>query len=226
MKPRPACFGNPVPIMMSRVTSSASCCSLQPSVPAGRIGSTRKRVSAVESQTRISVSFGKLDAEVGEHAARVLHGAGTIGRGLVPDRRKPQHFPGIAGAQRAHDHVVALRRVLDSDQMIADPADMTERAHGLGGVIQQGLPEGWIGPGFGDDARAIVRADLRFVGLDDGIERGRLDIALFGQDGLERAHAQFGLGQVRMVVVVVMMVIGHIGRIIALFCEMSRCRLC
>src|SRR5437868_15478472 len=56
----PGVFGNPVPIIESRVTSSASCCSLHPSVPSGRIGSTRKRVSAVESQTRISVSFGRL----------------------------------------------------------------------------------------------------------------------------------------------------------------------
>src|SRR5580704_8456819 len=48
----------PVPIIESRVTRSARRCSLQPSVPAGRIGTTRKRVSAVESQTRISVSFG------------------------------------------------------------------------------------------------------------------------------------------------------------------------
>src|SRR5215510_9860245 len=51
-------LGRPVPIMESRVTSSASFSSLQPSVPAGRIGNTRKRVSAVESQTRISISFG------------------------------------------------------------------------------------------------------------------------------------------------------------------------
>ena len=35
------CFGSPVPIMLSRVTSSASFSSLQPSVPAGRIGITR-----------------------------------------------------------------------------------------------------------------------------------------------------------------------------------------
>src|SRR4029077_10163392 len=56
----PGVLGNPVPIIESRVTISASCCSLQPSVPAGRIGSTRKRVSAVESQTLISVSFGRL----------------------------------------------------------------------------------------------------------------------------------------------------------------------
>ena len=77
---------------------------------------------------------------------------------------------------------MALRRVLDGDEMIADPADMAERAHGLGGVLQQGVPEGGIGPGFGDDLRAVVRADLGFVGLDDGIERGRIDIAFFGQN--------------------------------------------
>src|SRR5262249_36584157 len=50
----------PVPIMESRVTSCARRSSLQRSVPAGRIGNTRKRVSAVESQTRMRVSFGSL----------------------------------------------------------------------------------------------------------------------------------------------------------------------
>src|SRR5262249_28333503 len=56
----PGVLANPVPIMELRVTRSASCVSLKPSVPAGRIGSTRKRVSAVESQTRISTSSGRL----------------------------------------------------------------------------------------------------------------------------------------------------------------------
>ena len=46
--------------MLSRVTSVASLSSLQPSVPAGRIGSTMKRVSAVESQTRMPVPAGKV----------------------------------------------------------------------------------------------------------------------------------------------------------------------
>src|SRR5579872_2393733 len=56
----PGVLGNPVPIIESRVTSSASCSSLQPSVPLGRIGNTRKRVSAVESHTLISVSLGSV----------------------------------------------------------------------------------------------------------------------------------------------------------------------
>src|SRR5580698_8249287 len=55
-----AFFGKPVPIMQSRVTSAASLSSLQPSVPAGRIGSTMKRVSAVESHTRTSVPAGSV----------------------------------------------------------------------------------------------------------------------------------------------------------------------
>src|SRR5271166_3310234 len=51
---------SPVPIMELRVTSAASFSSLQLSVPAGRIGTTMKRVSAVESHTRISVSAGSV----------------------------------------------------------------------------------------------------------------------------------------------------------------------
>ena len=37
----PGASGSPVPIIESRVTRSASFSSLQPSVPAGRIGTTR-----------------------------------------------------------------------------------------------------------------------------------------------------------------------------------------
>ena len=46
--------------MESRVTSMASFSSLQPSVPPGRIGTTRNRVSAVESHTRIRVPSGSV----------------------------------------------------------------------------------------------------------------------------------------------------------------------
>jgi len=123
-----------------------------------------------------------------------------------------------------------LRRVLDGDEMIADPADVTERAHRLGGVIQQGLFESGIGPCLGDDLRAIMRADLGLVGLDDGVERGRFHIAFFGQNRLERAHAQFGLRQFRMVVIVVVMVVvimfGHGTKHRRKIRAMSRQRLC
>ena len=47
-----------------------------------------------------------------------------------------------------------------------------------------------IGPGLGDDPRAVVRADLGLVGLDQDVERRRIDVALFDQQRLERAHPQ------------------------------------
>ena len=95
--------------------------------------------------------------------------------------------------------------------MIADAADMAERADRLGRIIKQGAFELRIGPGLGDDARAIVRADPGLIGLHDGVERGRIDIALLGQHGLQRADAELDLGQLR--VVVVMIVIAHTRRI-------------
>jgi len=57
-------------------------------------------------------------------------------------------------------------------------------------VLEQCLPECWIGPRLGDDARAHCAADLGLVGFDDGVERGGLDIALLGQDRFERAHTE------------------------------------
>src|SRR6478752_4393293 len=85
----PGLSGRPVPIMESRVTRSASFSSLQPSVPAGRIGSTMKRVSAVESQTRISVSFGSLmpkssSTPRGSFTARERYGADLYHTGGRP----------------------------------------------------------------------------------------------------------------------------------------------
>ena len=55
---------------------------------------------------------------------------------------------------------MALRRVLDRDEVIADAADMAERADRLAGVVEQGLPEDLIRAGgpfaelFGDEALA------------------------------------------------------------------------
>src|SRR5216683_1950334 len=62
-------------------------------------------------------------------------------------------------------------------------------------------------PGFGNDLGAIMGADFGFIGLDNGIECCRIDIAFFSQDGFQRAHPQLGLGQFRMVMVVVMMIV-------------------
>src|SRR6202042_2468741 len=56
----PGASARPVPIMALRVTRRASFSSSQPAAPAGRIGTTMNRVSAVESHTRISVCAGSV----------------------------------------------------------------------------------------------------------------------------------------------------------------------
>src|SRR5262249_13375911 len=76
-----------------------------------------------------------------------------------------------------------------------------------GAVGEQTALELGIGPGFGNDARAVVRADLGLIGLDDEIERLGVDIALFAQNGLERAHPQLHLAKLRAVMIVVMIVV-------------------
>jgi hypothetical protein len=60
-------------------------------------------------------------------------------------------------------------------------------------------------------ARATTTAPLRgpifgLVGLDDGVERLGVDVALLGQHGLQRAHAELSLGQFGAVVVVMVVV--------------------
>src|SRR5829696_9104203 len=117
------------------------------------------------------------DAEVGKHAARIDYRARAIGRRFVPGRRQAHHLPRIAGAERAHDHVVLFRRVLDCDKVIADTAGETERPDRRGGVLEQRLLEGRIHPGFRDDLGAVVWTDPRFIRLNDGVERGRIDVA-------------------------------------------------
>ena len=77
-------------------------------------------------------------------------------------------------------------------------------------VFEEAALESRIGPSPCDHFGAVVRADPRFEGFDDGVERRWIDIALFGEDGLERAHAQLRLGEFRPVIVVMAMDVVHI----------------
>jgi hypothetical protein len=107
-----------------------------------------------------------------------------------------------------------LQRILDGDQMVADPAGMTQRGDRCGCVLEQGRLESRIAPRLCHHERTVARADLGFIGLDDGIERRRIDVALLGQNGFERAYAQLDLRQRRAVVVLmVMIVVGHGSRV-------------
>ena len=59
----------------------------------------------------------QLQPELGEHGARLPHGARSVGAGLVPGGRHAQQRGGVAGAQRAHDHVVSRGSVLHNHQL-------------------------------------------------------------------------------------------------------------
>jgi hypothetical protein len=85
---------------------------------------------------------------------------------------------------------VLLRGILDRHEVIADAAHKSKRAHGRCCICQQAALEVGIRPGLCHHLGAVVRADACFIGLDDRVERRRIDVALFGQDGLERAHAR------------------------------------
>ena len=56
-----------------------------------------------------------------------------------------------------------------------------------------------------DDTGATVWTDLGFVSIDHGVECGRIDVALLGQDGFERAHPQLQVRELRAVLMVMVM---------------------
>ncbi len=59
--------------------------------------------------------------------------------------------------------------------MLALPPAIAERGDGGGGVALQPVGEGGITPGPGDHMRTVARADLCFIGLDDGVDSSRID---------------------------------------------------
>ena len=97
----------------------------------------------------------QLEAEIGEHAAWVDDGAGTVGQALVPGRwDAPQHL-WVTGTQRANDDVVHFGRVLDgaelSERANVDPK-LTQRG---ARILEQAPLEAGIdpGPGLGNERR-------------------------------------------------------------------------
>ena len=69
---------------------------------------------------------------------------------------------------------MGLRCVLDGNQVLADAAQMAQRRDGFRAILKQGFSEDRIGPGFRHHAGAVVRADAGLVGLDDGVQGGRI----------------------------------------------------
>src|SRR4029079_2643370 len=145
-------------------------------------------------------------AEIRQDRARLLHGTRAVGKRFVPGWRQTEHVGRISGAQRAHDHVVHLRRVLDSDQVIADVSHVWyECSNRLTCVLEQRMAKPRIAPRLGNYLRADMRADLGFIKLDDAIERGALDIPLVDEDRFERAYPQLHLRKIGAPVMIVIM---------------------
>ena len=85
-------------------------------------------------------------------------------------------------------------------------AQLGDRRRGVG---QQAGAIVRIGPGAGDHARAIARADLVFIRLDDGVEGRGIHKALVHQQRFQRLHAQGEIAGRLLAVIGMVMVVRH-----------------
>ena len=85
--------------------------------------------------------------------------------------------------------------------VLALAAAEAERGDRRGRVALQPVGIGRIAPGSCHDLGAVARPDLALVGLDDGVDRRRIDQPLLRQDGFQRAHPR--RHRVELVVVMV-----------------------
>ena len=67
---------------------------------------------------------------------------------------------------------------------------------------QQPFPKCCIDPGPDHHRHSVVRTDAGFMGFDDAVERGRIDLTLLGQQCFQRPHTQVHFTEVRMFVAV------------------------
>ena len=194
--PPPGDFAFSTPIMAFRVTSVASSASLQPSVPAAAPAAPGNAPPRCESQTRTSTSSGSSSAELGEHAARVDDGARAVRRRTCT-RPAAARAPARGSRSRAcRRRGCALRRVLDHHHVLAlAPREAQLEAIAGGGVAQQPFLVGRVAPGAGHHPGAVLRADPVLVGVDQLVERGRIDQPLLDQQRLERLNPERQLGR-------------------------------
>ena len=90
-------------------------------------------------------------------------------------------------------------------------AELRDRGSRIG---QQALLVGGIDPGPCYHPRAVARADLVLVGIDQRIERRRIDQPFFDQQRFERLDSQGKVRRNRLVSVIVAMVLraGDVAR--------------
>ncbi len=82
------------------------------------------------------------------------------------------------------------RPVLDDDHVLTLPAGVTQFGDGGGGIREQPLLVGRVYPGPRHDPRAVARPDLVLERVNERVERGGIDQALFDEQRLERLDAE------------------------------------
>ena len=107
-----------------------------------------------------------------------------------------------------------LGRILDHHHVLALLASVAKLRNGRCGVGQQSLFVGGIGPSTRDDARAVPRADLVLVGVDQGIERRAIDQPFFNQQRFKRLDPQREVGGNGLMAVAMLMVL-RLGEIVS-----------
>jgi hypothetical protein len=95
--------------------------------------------------------------------------------------------------------------VLYGDEMVADTANGANRPRRIG---KERCLEHGVGPGLGDRISPDMRTDPGLVSFDNVIETSRFYISLFNENGLQGAYSEIHLGELRTVIVVVI-VCGH-----------------
>jgi DNA-binding transcriptional MocR family regulator len=123
---------------------------------------------------------GQLQAELGEHRARLPYRPRPVGEALVPAGRGPEQRHRVAGAERADDHVVRGLGVRHDPQPVGQVAE----AHFLRGGVpvgQQQVTVLRIGPGAGHHPGAVYRRGPR---VQPGQELVHLVVA--GQPGRDQ----------------------------------------
>jgi ATP adenylyltransferase len=97
--------------------------------------------------------------------------------------------------------------VLHHNHMLALATGVIKFRYCCGGVGSEPFEVGRIAPSLCHHPGSVARADLRFVHVDDGVECGRVDIALIDQDRFEGTDTSCDVGEFRVIVVVVIVVV-------------------
>ena len=97
----------------------------------------------------------EIEPELLQHSTRVGNGAGAIREALVPVGRRAEQSPRVAGAERAHDHVVHLLGVRERDHDGRWAGVEPELERSGTGVGEESLLELRVDPRAGDESGAV-----------------------------------------------------------------------